>query len=173
MAGLGLNVGADFAAELGGKLDHLAQVGKTQLQIGWRKYHALSGGITGIGSQTVATTIPGPEAGRLWHIHRLSFGTVTPAGAITTAGTIVIGKGTGVQTQAQSSGQIIAGAASQFIEVERSTTVGQFTWGRAQFVLVYPMNLIVFWASGTDKLALSIDGDAYEYLAETAQPSPG
>lgn len=182
--GLGLDVSAGLAAQLGEATKALKEgnaVGMTQLRIGWRKYQPIVGSITGIGSQTAATVIAGPEAGKLWHVHRITLGIQLGGTAIATPGTVIVGKGTGIQTTAQGSGQIIAGAASQFIEVERNPQAGaatggapiQFTWGRGQFVLVSPMNLIILWSSGTNNAPLVIDGDAYEYLAETAQPAPG
>lgn len=175
--GLGLDVGAGLEARLGEATKALKEgnaVGMTQLKIGWRKYQPITGSLVGIGSQTVGCIIAGPEAGRLWHIHRLSFGPATLGGTFATPGTIIIGKGTGIQLQGQGSGQIVAGSPNQMAWVNQGTTMpGQFTWGRGQFVLVSPLNLIVLWASGTDKASVAIDGDAYEYLSETAQPAPG
>lgn len=182
MSGLGLNLGADLQAEFGGKLDKLAQVGQSQVRLGWRKPVSFQGSIVGIGSQIAAANLTGPEAGRLWHIHRITFGTTTLAGSVATPGVLVVGKGTGIQTTAQGSGQIIAqGSTQQFTEVDRSPQQGAatggapaaFTFGRAQFVLIYPLNLLCLWSSGTANQTLVIDVDAYEYLAETAQPSPG
>lgn len=174
---LGINVAAGLEAQLADATKALKAgnaVGQTQLRIGWRKYQPIVGSLTGKASNTVATVIPGPEAGKLWHVHRLSFGPVALAGTFSTQGTVIIGKGTGLQTQAQGSGQVVAGQASQFIWVDQITALpGQVTWGRGQFVLVSPMNLIVLWASGTDAAPMTIDGDAYEYLSETAQPAPG
>ena len=106
-----------------------------------------------LGSQTAGTVIAGPEAGRLWHIHRLSFAPAQIGQAVATPGTIIIGKGTGIQTATQGSGQIVTGnsQSGQFVEIDRTTTVpGKLTYGRGQFVLVSPMNLIVLWASGTN-----------------------
>lgn len=177
MSGLGL--GFDFSAALGSVERELKAgnaVGRTQLQIGWRKYQPITGSITGVGSQTAGTVIAGPEAGRLWHIHRLSFAPAQIGQAVATPGTIIIGKGTGIQTATQGSGQIVTGnsQSGQFVEIDRTTTVpGKLTYGRGQFVLVSPLNLIVLWASGTNVVPLVIDGDAYEYLSETAQPAPG
>jgi hypothetical protein len=177
MGGFGIDIGANIGAALGEVQQELKAgraVGQTQLRIGWRKYAPIVGSITGKGSQTVGASIVGPEAGRLWHVHRLSFGPVQPAGAFSTQGTIIIGKGTGVLQQAQGSGQLVANQSSQFIFVDQGTVMpSQFTWGRGQFVVVYPMNIIVLWASGTDGAGVVVDGDAYEYLAETAQPAPG
>ena len=177
MSGLGLNVGASLEAGIGEVTKELKAgnaVGVTQLKIGWRKYQPIVGSLTGKGGQTVGTVIAGPEAGKLWHVHRLSFGPVAMAGTFATPGTIIIGKGTGVAAQAQGSGQLVAGQSSQFIWVDQvAACPTQVTWGRAQFVVVSPMNIIVLWASGTDAAPVTIDGDAYEYLSETAQPAPG
>lgn len=173
MPSLGLNAAANIDVALGrvaAQLDKLQEVGVANLRIGWGRYVPLVGSITGINGQTAATVIPGPEAGRLLQIHRLSFAPQQGVAAAT-PGTIIIGKGPGMLTTAQGSGQLVAGQASGFIEVFRTTTVpGAQTWGSKQFVLQYPLNLVVLWASGTANVPLVIDGDGWEMLAETAQP---
>lgn len=172
--------GFGFSAELGAALGELQKanaIGQAQLQLGWRKYQPVTGSITGINGQTAATSIAGPEGGKMWHIRRLTFAPQLGV-AVGTAGTIVVGKGTGLQTTSQGSGQIIAATASQFIEVERSPSPAAasggapctFTWGRSEFVLAYPLQIIALWVSGTAGVPLVIDGDAEEYLAETTQP---
>src|SRR5689334_19423470 len=114
MPSIGLNMSAGFDAALGRLSEQVAkleQVGVANLRLGWGRYVPLVGSITGISAQTAATVIGGPEAGRLWHVHRLTFGPQQGVAAAT-PGTILIGKGAGMLTTAQGSGQLVAGQAS-------------------------------------------------------------
>jgi hypothetical protein len=157
---------------LGDKLDKVASLQRAHLNLDLRKYTNMSGSIVGISSATAATVIPGPEGGKIWQIHRLSIG--LPFGGSTpgTQGTILVGKSSGIQTQAQGSGQVVNPGNVSWIEVTRTTTVpSQIVWGRSQFWLPYPMNLVVLWASGTANAVLTLDVDALEYYAEVPLPT--
>ena len=166
---MGVSLGASFdlAAQVGGKLDRANRLLERSVRLSHRRTTPIVGSIVGIAGQIAATTIAGPEGGLEWHVRRITLAPQLSAGvgAVTTAGTIIVAKSTGVLTTAQGSGQVVTGGL-QVIEITRTTTVpNALVFSHAQCVINYPNNLIVLWASGTANLPLVIDGDAVELFA--------
>lgn len=177
MNGLSLGIGAQagpIVAELGAKLDAIDR--NTARAVGMLEYPAraigFNGSIVGIGSGTAVTTIAGPEGGKEWHLRRLSFAPQLGV-AVGTAGIVIVGKSTGMATSVQGSGAIVG--LVNFLEVARTPIAAQttggapgfFTFSHSQVVFRYPQNIVVVWASGTDKCPLILDGEVEEVLAGT------
>ena len=159
--GLELDIGADISASLGELSSSVSALSRQSRS----KVVPIVGSIVGISGQVAATTLPGPDGGFEWDIRRISFAPPLLAGALVsvgTPGTLLIGKSSGLRTSSQGSGQLIVGG-TDWIEVARTTTVpNAILFSRGQFILHYPLNLAVLWASGTAGVTLSIDGNAIE-----------
>jgi hypothetical protein len=160
-------IDASLIVQLGQACDRL---GKAAADLAYppRAIH-IQGSLTGIGSGTAVTTIPGPEGGKEWHLRRLTFAPNLGI-ACGTQGTILVGLSAGAPTNAQGSGTLVG--QSQIIEVARtpqgSSTVGgapgYFTFSHSQVVIRPPLNIVVCWVSGTDKCPLILDGEVEEIL---------
>lgn len=152
-----------LGVSLGGKLDLLNRQLQRQAEVSYRRSIPFVGGLAGINGQTAVKVLQGPEGGFEWHVRRLSLAPPL-SGTVSQQGTLIIGKGTGLQTSGQGGeGQLVGTGGGNFTEVTRVTTVpNAITFSSTQLVLKYPMNLIVLWVNGQGQL--SIDGDAEEIL---------
>ena len=160
----GIDIQAQIEAGIGSRLDRLTgSVGQLRRD-GYRRTVPLIGSLVGISGQTAATNIPGPEGGFEYHLRRLSIAPTLGGVQVSAQGTLIVAKGQGISLQSQGSGQAVnLTTLAQAVEVTRTSTIpNMITWGGAEFVLRYPEQLIILWASGTAGCTLLIDGDAQE-----------
>jgi hypothetical protein len=165
LLGGGINVEAGMALglRLASGIEAQNQLLRDQMRQNYRRSVPLVGGLAGIVGQTAVKVLQGPEGGFEWHLRRITFAPPI-SGTIATQGTLIVGKGTGLQTSgANGEGQLVGSGGGNFIEITRTSTVpNTITLSSTQGVIKYPNNLIVLWVAGSGQLV--IDGDCEELL---------
>lgn len=160
MSGTTLGLEIDLPLELGRvhrKLTRLTELLENP------RLTPIRGSVAGIANQTAGVNIPGPEGGLEWHVRRITFAPPLQGGrpvAVTTQGTVIVGRGTGLVFGANGT---VPNLGGNFEEITRTSTVpNALLFSRGQCAINYPENLIVLWDSGTAGVTLQVAGDALE-----------
>jgi hypothetical protein len=124
----------------------------------------IRGSVVGIAAATAGVNIPGPEGGLEWHVRRITFAPPLQGGrpvAVTTQGTVIVGRGTGLAFNPTTGVMPLAGVG--FEEITRTSTVpNALLFSRGQCAINYPENLVILWDAGTAGVTLQVSGDALE-----------
>lgn len=163
--GFSIDAALAVGVRLGDALDRQNDLLAAAARREYRRSISQLGSINAAASANAVRTMDGPSGGFEWHIRRISFGP-TIGGTVSTQGTLLVGKGMGLQSSGVGAGggQLVGTGGGSFVEITRTTVVpNALTFSSGQAVLRFPENLIVVWESGAGG-PLVIDCDLEEML---------